>query len=76
MEEAESLASRIGIMAQGKMKCFGTLQQIQQAYGSGFEIEMNLRIDSIVHELEHLGEDVRMCFDLLMIQRKIQEWQQ
>jgi ABC-type multidrug transport system ATPase subunit len=28
MEEAESLANKIGIMASGKFKCFGTLQQI------------------------------------------------
>ena len=28
MEEAEALASKIGIMVDGKLKCFGTLQQI------------------------------------------------
>lgn len=26
MEEAESLATKIGIMVAGKLKCFGTLQ--------------------------------------------------
>lgn len=28
MEEAEALATNIGIMASGKLKCMGTLQQI------------------------------------------------
>lgn len=29
MEEAEYLSTKIGIMVKGKIKCFGTLQQIK-----------------------------------------------
>ena len=51
LEEAEALANKIGIMAQGKLKCLGTLQQIQTTYGSGFEIEINLRVSDLQKEL-------------------------
>lgn len=44
LEEAEALASKIGIMVAGQFKCFGSLQQIQAEYGQGFEIEINLNI--------------------------------
>jgi ABC-type multidrug transport system ATPase subunit len=45
LEEVEALASKIGIMVSGHFKCYGTLQQIQQYYGNGFEIEINLNLN-------------------------------
>ncbi|OLY82583.1 ABC transporter A family member 9 [Smittium mucronatum] len=38
MEEAEVLCNRIGIMAQGTMRCIGTQLRLKQLYGSGFLI--------------------------------------
>ena len=61
MEEAEALASKIGIMVDGKLKCFGTLQQIQKVYGGGFEIEMNLKLEILLLDLGDAPED---CFDI------------
>lgn len=75
MEEAESLATKIGIMARGKLKCFGSLQQIQQTYGSGFEIEMNLRLDDLEKELEPIDAAERHCFDNQIINENILKWQ-
>lgn len=40
MEEAEALGTKMAIMVDGKFKCFGTAQQIKQAYGKGFTVEM------------------------------------
>jgi ATP-binding cassette subfamily A (ABC1) protein 3 len=47
MEEAEALSTKIGIMVNGRFKCFGSLHSIQKAYGSGFEIEMNLKLEGL-----------------------------
>lgn len=33
MEEAEALATKIGIMTSGRFKCLGSLQSIQKDYG-------------------------------------------
>lgn len=43
MEEAEALATKMGIMVKGgKFKCFGTPQYIRSKYGSGFVIELKI----------------------------------
>ena len=36
MEEAEALATRLGIMVKGNFKCIGTPQHIKNKYGEGF----------------------------------------
>ena len=38
MEEAEALATKMAIMVDGQLKCFGTTQSIKQKYGKGFSI--------------------------------------
>ena len=38
MEEAEALASKIGIMVAGKFRCIGSSQHIKSKYGQGYEI--------------------------------------
>ncbi|PVV01248.1 hypothetical protein BB560_004343 [Smittium megazygosporum] len=40
MEEAEVLCNRIGIMANGTMRCIGTSFRLKQLYGSGFLISI------------------------------------
>lgn len=53
MEEAEALATRIGIMVRGNFKCIGTPQHIKSKFGKGFEIEIkikNIKRDEIEQE--------------------------
>lgn len=38
MDEAEALCSRIGIMAQGSLKCIGTQKELRERYGSTYEL--------------------------------------
>jgi len=57
LEEAEALATKIGIMVSGHLKCFGTLQQIQADYGNGFEIEINLNLAELDEHLEDVDSD-------------------
>jgi len=40
MEEAEALATKMGIMVNGGLKCVGTCQHIKNKFGGGYEIEI------------------------------------
>ena len=43
MEEVEALATRIGIMIDGKFRCMGTTRFIRDKYGEGYEISIKYR---------------------------------
>ena len=43
MEEAEALATKMGIMVNGEFKCFGSSQHIKNKYGTGYEIELKIK---------------------------------
>ena len=43
MEEAEALATKLGIMVRGGIfRCFGTSQHVKNKYGVGYEIEIKV----------------------------------
>jgi len=44
MEEAEALATKMGIMVSGNLKCIGTSQHIKNKFGGGYEIEAKLEL--------------------------------
>jgi len=44
MEEAEALATKIGIQVDGNLKCLGSAQHIKNRYGGGFELEIKLNL--------------------------------
>lgn len=44
MEEAEALATKMGIMVNGNLKCIGTSQHIKTKFGGGYEIEVKLEL--------------------------------
>lgn len=46
MEEAEALATKMGIMVNGNLKCIGTSQHIKNKFGGGYEIEVKMKIPS------------------------------
>jgi ABC-type multidrug transport system ATPase subunit len=43
MEEAEALCPKIGIMVDGKFRCFGSSQHLKNKYGMGYEIEIKIK---------------------------------
>ena len=47
MEEAEALCPKIGIMVNGKFRCFGSAQHLKNKYGVGYELEIKFK------EIEH-----------------------
>ena len=52
MEEAEALATKMGIMVNGNLKCIGTSQHIKNKFGGGYEIEVKLELPT----KEEVGE--------------------
>ena len=40
MEEAEALGTKVGIMVDGKFKCFGTVQHLKNKFGKGYEVSI------------------------------------
>jgi len=45
MEECEALCPRIGIMANGRLRCLGSAQHLKNRFGQGFQIE--LKVDAV-----------------------------
>ena len=43
MEEAEALCPKIGIMVNGKFRCFGSAQHLKSKYGVGYELEVKIK---------------------------------
>eukprot|EP00730_Choanoeca_flexa_P004806 TRINITY_DN11805_c0_g1_i4.p1 TRINITY_DN11805_c0_g1~~TRINITY_DN11805_c0_g1_i4.p1 ORF type:complete len:176 (+),score=24.38 TRINITY_DN11805_c0_g1_i4:32-529(+) len=42
MEEAEALCTSIGILVSGRLRCYGTVQHLVDAYGTGYTLEIML----------------------------------
>ena len=42
MEEAEALCTKMGIMVNGRFKCFGSSQDIKDKFGTGYEVEIKI----------------------------------
>jgi len=42
MEEADALASRIGIMANGRMQCIGSQLHLKHRFGNGYELSIGV----------------------------------
>lgn len=42
MEEAEALCPRIGIMANGKLRCIGSAQHLKTKFGQGYQLELKV----------------------------------
>ena len=43
MEEAEALSTKVGIMANGHFRCFGTVQHLKSKFGNYYEIEFRMK---------------------------------
>ena len=42
MEEAEALSTKLAIMVEGSIECIGSVQELKNKYGKGFEIEVKI----------------------------------
>jgi ATP-binding cassette, subfamily A (ABC1), member 3 len=46
MEECEALCPRIGIMANGKLRCLGSAQHLKTKFGQGYQLELKTALAS------------------------------
>jgi ATP-binding cassette subfamily A (ABC1) protein 3 len=46
MEESEALSTKIAIMVEGRIKTIGSVQQLKNKYGKGFELDIKMMIPS------------------------------
>jgi len=46
MEECEALCPRIGIMANGRLRCLGSAQHLKNKFGQGFQVELKIKLVS------------------------------
>jgi ATP-binding cassette, subfamily A (ABC1), member 3 len=44
MEECEALCPRIGIMANGRLRCLGSAQHLKNKFGQGFQVELKVAL--------------------------------
>ena len=56
MEECEALCPRIGIMANGKLRCLGSAQHLKTRFGQGYQVEMKVKV--VGHEDKDYVETV------------------
>lgn len=57
MEEAEALSTKMGIMVKGGVfRCFGSSQHIKNKFGTGYEIEVKIKKQSI-QDIEGKGRE-------------------
>ncbi len=52
MEEAEVLCSRVGILAQGSLRCVGTPTNLKMRFGQGYKLTVNVDIPKSSLSLE------------------------
>eukprot|EP01091_Cochliopodium_minus_P001939 TRINITY_DN1188_c0_g2_i2.p1 TRINITY_DN1188_c0_g2~~TRINITY_DN1188_c0_g2_i2.p1 ORF type:complete len:1683 (-),score=415.80 TRINITY_DN1188_c0_g2_i2:354-4655(-) len=61
MEEADTLASRIGIMANGKMKCIGNSLHLKNKFGTGYTVNVSTefhRSEQIIKQIKQISPSV------------------
>jgi ABC-type multidrug transport system ATPase subunit len=65
MEEADTLSTRIAIMAKGSVKCIGSPLHLKSRFGEGYQLKLNLRdpllnLDDII--TRHLCGESRLTY--------------
>jgi ABC-type multidrug transport system ATPase subunit len=45
MDETEALCTKIGIMVNGELKCYGSLQHLKRRYGDGYTLLVKISFD-------------------------------
>jgi ATP-binding cassette subfamily A (ABC1) protein 3 len=68
MEECEALCPRLGIMANGRLRCLGSAQHLKTKFGQGYQVEMKIKLvedkdADYVENVLALGRLKRDCVD-------------
>jgi len=57
MQECEALATRVGIMAAGTLRCIGSCQHLKNRHGSGFWVETRCDEGRTVHVVDFIQKE-------------------
>lgn len=57
MEEAEALCTKVGIMVGGRLRCFGTIQDLKSKFGHGYTLNSKFE-EATDEEVERVKEDL------------------
>lgn len=68
MEECEALCPRIGIMANGRLRCLGSAQHLKNKFGQGYQIELKVSLP------DRADEDFRRILAVLASSKTDDEW--
>mmetsp|Transcript_12011 Transcript_12011/g.38478 ORF Transcript_12011/g.38478 Transcript_12011/m.38478 type:complete len:162 (+) Transcript_12011:2213-2698(+) len=63
LDEAEMLADRIAIMAEGRLRCVGSLQALKSRYGQGYKLDLRLQPEQAEAAVERVLAALRRQFD-------------
>ena len=55
MDETEALCTKIGIMVNGELKCFGSLQHLKRRDGDGYTLLVKIAFDPIADPQQSLA---------------------
>ena len=67
MEECEALCPRIGIMANGTLRCLGSAQHLKSRFGQGYQVEVKVKVvshddedykETLVHLAQLAGKEL------------------
>ncbi|XP_018647577.1 hypothetical protein Smp_056290 [Schistosoma mansoni] len=62
MEECEALCQYIGIMINGQLKCFGTIQHLKNRFGNGYQVDIRLNHLVTNNQINQLKNEFHLKF--------------
>ncbi|KFM83139.1 ATP-binding cassette sub-family A member 3, partial [Stegodyphus mimosarum] len=54
MKECEALCDRLGIMVNGRFRCFGSIEQLKSKYGKGYTLTIKTKREAR-EDLQNMG---------------------
>lgn len=61
MDEAEALCSQVGIMSNGELKCFGSVQNLKEKYGEGYSLYVCVKNRDCQNFVEYILTSFEKC---------------
>ena len=59
MEEAEALCTKVGIMVGGRLRCFGTIQDLKSKFGHGYTLNSKF-LEPTDEEVEEIRQQLHL----------------
>jgi len=58
MEEADTLCTRIGIIAKGRMQCLGNPSHLKSKFGNGYSLHINAKVGAQESVARYIEETI------------------